>query len=88
MRQRAPNGSLGAQGAGYLLANVYMSSDIVAIDVATGRVLTHYSLTALVPRGVNTRGGDVLNGIARSPDGAQLLVTGKRWPLVYDVALD
>lgn len=65
-----------------------MSTDIVAVDVATGRLLARYSLASLVPRGVETRGGDVLNGIARAPGGGgRLLVTGKRWPAVYDVAL-
>jgi glutaminyl-peptide cyclotransferase len=61
-------------------ANVWHSDQIVRIDPGSGRVTAEVDAKALAP--ANRGSEDVLNGIARRPDGTWL-VTGKNWPTVY-----
>ncbi|HEU4642570.1 MAG TPA: glutaminyl-peptide cyclotransferase [Gemmatimonadaceae bacterium] len=68
---------------GELLANVYQSNWVVRIDPATGIVREAIDLTELYPDRPVT--ADVMNGIALAPDGRQLLLTGKRWPILFQV---
>jgi glutamine cyclotransferase len=68
---------------GEVLANVYRSNWVLRIDPSTGVVREAIDFTDLYPdRPVAT---DVMNGIALAPDGRQLLLTGKRWPVVFQV---
>jgi glutamine cyclotransferase len=61
-----------------------MSDMIVRIDPATGQVVGVLDLTGLLqtPRRDND---DVLNGIAYDPDGDRTFVSGKRWPLLFEI---
>lgn len=68
---------------GELLANVYQSDWVVRIDPATGAVREAIDLTDLYPDRPVT--ADVMNGIALAPDGRQWLLTGKRWPVLFEV---
>lgn len=61
-------------------ANVWQTSSIVRIDPADGRVTAIVDAGGLAPP--NPDKEDVLNGIARRPDGTWF-VTGKRWPTLY-----
>jgi len=61
-------------------ANVWQTSSIVRIDPASGRVTAVVDADGLAPP--NADHEDVLNGIARRPDGSWF-VTGKRWPTLY-----
>lgn len=71
---------------GTILANVWMTDDIVRIDPATGRVTTIYDASALEqPRPSNPDA--VLNGIAALPGSENVLVTGKLWNQMYEVRL-
>lgn len=71
---------------GTILANVWMTDDIVRIDPATGRVTTIYDASALErPRPANPDA--VLNGIAALPGSENVLVTGKLWTQQYEVRL-
>jgi glutamine cyclotransferase len=63
-------------------ANVWKTDSIVRIDPATGRVTAVVDAAGLGPS--NPGREDVLNGIARQPDGTWL-VTGKHWPTLYEV---
>lgn len=70
---------------GDVWANVYRTDDIVVIDPRTGRVRTRLDLTGLwayLPRGGRL---DVLNGIAWDRARDRVLVTGKWWPLGFDI---
>jgi glutamine cyclotransferase len=70
---------------GDVLANVYQSNWVLRIDPATGdvrEVLDFADLYADRPAGT-----DVMNGIALAPDGKQLLLTGKWWPVLFQVRL-
>jgi len=73
---------------GAVLANVWMTRDIVRIDPKTGVVNGVIDLSAL-PEESHPQGDRdaVANGIAYDPDGKRLFVTGKLWPHLYQVEL-
>lgn len=65
-------------------ANVFLTSDIVVFDAATGVVTARIDASALPNRstgGINA----VLNGIAHIPGTDRFYVTGKMWPDLYEV---
>ncbi len=69
-------------------ANIWQQDRIVAIDPTTGTVVGTADLSALVPDGVLDADSDnVLNGIAYHPDTGRFWVTGKRWPVMYELEL-
>ena len=71
---------------GAVLANVWMTDEIVRIDPATGAVTAIYDASALQqPRPANPDA--VLNGIAALPGSENVLLTGKLWPTMYEVRL-
>ena len=73
---------------GEILANVWMTDDIVRINPATGKVDGVIDLTGLLP--ATDRSGvqdDVLNGIAYDAKADRLFVTGKRWPKLFEIRL-
>jgi len=70
---------------GEVWANVWHTDMIVRIDPATGQVTGVLDLTGLLPRELRTGGEDVLNGIAYDPDGDRVFVSGKRWPLLFEL---
>jgi len=70
---------------GVLYANIYQSNWIVRIDPATGFVLGWIDLDNLVPADKRGSEADVMNGIAWDPATGHFFVTGKRWPMVYEV---
>jgi glutamine cyclotransferase len=72
---------------GIIFANVYPSDWIVRIDPASGSVLAWIDLARLWPAEDRPPGVDVLNGIAWDASAGHLLVTGKRWPLLYALRL-
>jgi glutamine cyclotransferase len=51
----------------------------------TGAVTRLLDFGSLYPR--RTSAADAMNGIAVAPDGKHLLLTGKFWPLVFQVRL-
>jgi glutaminyl-peptide cyclotransferase len=72
---------------GVLFANVYPSDWIVRIDAGSGTVLEWIDLARLLPARDRTPTTDVLNGIAWDAGAGLLLVTGKRWPWMYELRL-
>lgn len=73
---------------GDVWANVWLSDELVRIDLATGEVTAVVDLAELGPDNPASS-DDVLNGIAHRPDDPpnRLWVTGKRWPLLYEIEL-
>jgi glutamine cyclotransferase len=67
---------------GEIYANVWKTNWIVRIDPATGNIRGWINMTGLFTPG-NT--SDVLNGIAYDKITGHLLVTGKRWPSIFEV---
>ena len=72
---------------GTIFANVYRSDWIVRIDPDSGTVLEWIDLAGLLPERERTPTTDVLNGIAWDRNTGILLVTGKRWPWLYELRL-
>ncbi len=70
---------------GEVLANVYESNWVLRIDPATGLVRQTIDFADLYPDRPPT--AEVMNGIAVAPDGKQLLLTGKLWPVMFQVRL-
>ncbi len=68
----------------YVYANVWQTDLIVRIDPVTGRVLALADASDLgQPRPDDPNA--VLNGIAWDPDTETFLITGKDWPVMYEI---
>ncbi|GAA4091787.1 glutaminyl-peptide cyclotransferase [Mucilaginibacter panaciglaebae] len=76
---------------GKIYANVYTYDMILVIDPKTGAVLQKVDMSNLWPESHRPSGYDntnnVLNGIAWDEKGKRLLVTGKKWPHIYQISL-
>ena len=65
---------------GILLANIYQSEQIVGIDLNSGIVVLNIDASGLRPQGAG-----VMNGIAFDSTTQSLWITGKEWPVMYNV---
>jgi glutaminyl-peptide cyclotransferase len=70
---------------GDLLANVYQSNWVLRIDPATGVVRQLLDFADLYSD--RPASAEVMNGISTAPDSGQLLLTGKLWPVMFEVRL-
>ena len=70
---------------GVLYANVWRTTRIARIDLASGEVIDWIELAALVPRTTPGRRIGVANGIAHDAESGRLVVTGKLWPVLYEI---
>lgn len=68
---------------GAIYANVYQENFILKIDPKTGKVLAKIDCLDVTRKGRGA--GDVLNGIAFNPKTGNFLLTGKNWPLMFEV---
>ena len=71
---------------GEVWANVWQTDRIARIDPGSGRVVGWIDLTGLLAD--EDRGGrrvDVLNGIAYEASTGRVFVTGKLWPVLYEI---
>lgn len=69
-----------------VLANIWYSDDIVAIDPTSGQVRARIRFNTLYPAEVRkVERADVLNGIAYDADTGELILTGKLWGKLYRV---
>lgn len=71
---------------GFIYANIYTTDDIVKIDPATGEIVAKvnmrplsYSVRNLHPTALE------MNGIAYDATKDKIYVTGKAWPIMYEV---
>jgi glutaminyl-peptide cyclotransferase len=72
---------------GEVYANIWLTDEIVRIDPATGIVQGWIDLRGILPEELRTPATDVLNGIAYDIEGDRLFVTGKFWPLLFEIRL-
>jgi glutamine cyclotransferase len=72
---------------GGVVANVWLSDELVWIDTSSGAVTAHIDASALVPDDAQVRANRdaVLNGVAHDPEGGRWWLTGKLWPYLYEV---
>lgn len=69
---------------GFIYANVWQKPIILKINPANGEVVGKFDFTDIAAQ--NTKGSDdVLNGIAFKGD--HMIITGKNWPKIYEVAI-
>jgi len=70
---------------GEILANIWLTDRIARIDPGSGRVLGWIDVSAL-RREAGAMGTDqVANGIAWDAVGRHLYVTGKEWPVMFEI---
>jgi glutaminyl-peptide cyclotransferase len=65
-------------------ANLYERDEIARIDPESGRVTALIDASGLLV-GADRAGAEVLNGIAYRPETDTFLLTGKRWPKLFEV---
>lgn len=72
---------------GEVWANIWQEDRVARIDPATGRVLGWIDFSALVPPDLRRSREAVLNGIAYDPETDRLFITGKNWPVLYEIRM-
>jgi len=74
---------------GRVWANVWYDDRLVRIDPASGRVDGYLDLRDLLTDDERAALADdaVLNGVAWRPETGTLLVTGKRWPALFELRI-
>lgn len=70
-----------------VFANIYGKSKIVLIDLKSGTISHTLDLKALIPEEVPNNMDYVLNGIAYNPKTDTYYITGKQWPVMYEIAI-
>lgn len=70
---------------GQLWANVWQTEQIVVINPDNGQVTATVSLAGLRPTTTRNNQESVANGIAFDPKTGRIFVTGKNWPVLYQV---
>ena len=70
---------------GVVYANIWYKNDIVAIRLKTGVVERVIDCSGLVRQARIQNPEDVLNGIAYNPVTQTFFVTGKNWPVMFEV---
>ena len=72
---------------GRIYANVWFNDFIFEIDPESGKVLRIIDCEPLVKQITSLKEEDVLNGIAYDKDKDRFFITGKYWPLIFEVKI-
>ena len=72
---------------GEIFANVWRTDLIVRINPQSGCVTSVLNLKGMLPAAERTERTDVLNGIAYDISNHRLIVTGKRWPKLFEITV-
>ena len=72
---------------GEILANIWHSDRIARVSPASGKVLGWIDLAGLLPESQRSSPEAVLNGIAYDAATDRLFVTGKLWPLIFEIRI-
>lgn len=70
---------------GFIYANVWFKPVVLKINPGTGEVVGKFDFTQITKENNQGNEENVLNGIAFK--GENMLVTGKNWPKIYEVAI-
>lgn len=71
---------------GYIYANKWLTNEILKIDPNTGYVVAKLDLSRQVAEVKNKfAGAQEMNGIAYDSITGKTYVTGKKWPLIYEI---
>lgn len=70
----------------FIYANVYETNFIIKIDPSSGQIAGRLDLTSLANEAKSRYPGSMeMNGIAHDPASGKIYVTGKMWPIVYEI---
>jgi glutamine cyclotransferase len=72
---------------GEIYANVWHSERIARISPKDGHVIAWIDLTGILPESERIDSESVLNGIAYDALHDRIFVTGKQWPVVYEIEI-
>ncbi len=72
---------------GDLYINVYTQNNVVVLDTLSGKVKSNIDCSILENEG-RVVGSDVLNGIAYNPITGKTYMTGKYWPVLFEVTFE
>jgi glutaminyl-peptide cyclotransferase len=70
---------------GEIWANVWKTERIVRIDPYTGYVIGWINLSGLRPASTLSNNAHVANGIAYDKERNRIFITGKCWPVLYEI---
>jgi glutamine cyclotransferase len=70
---------------GYIYANIYQTDFIAMIDSGSGNVTGMIDASSLYQHLQRSPKMDVLNGIAYNPESGYFYITGKNWPIIFEV---
>lgn len=70
---------------GEIWANIWHSDLIIRIDPQSGRTNSFLDLKGILPREMQTEPEAVLNGIAYDAQAKRIFVSGKLWPLLFEI---
>jgi len=76
---------------GFVFANIYLTDYIIKIDPANGHVIGKLDLSGLLEKSgkqVDKERGYVLNGIAYDSTKNSFYITGKKWPVLYEMKIN
>lgn len=72
---------------GEIWANIYQKPYIARINKETGKVIEFLNFKSFVPKGYEQDAERVLNGIASDAANGTIYVTGKKWPVMYELKI-
>jgi len=72
---------------GQIFANVYMTNTIVRIDPKTGAVTGKLDCYGILEQRYRHKDIDVLNGIAHNAETGLYYITGKNWPILFEIEI-
>lgn len=72
---------------GEIWANIYQTSYIARINPQTGRVIEFLNFRGYIPKGFENDVDHVLNGIAWDAASGTVYLTGKNWPVLYELRI-
>lgn len=70
---------------GEIWANIYQTPYVARINVKTGEVIEFLNFKGFIPKGYEKDTERVLNGIAWDAASGTIYVTGKNWPVAYEL---
>jgi glutamine cyclotransferase len=72
---------------GEVFANIWQTERIARIDPESGSVVGWLDLSGIADSLDENTIVDVLNGIAYDVEGSRLFVTGKLWPMLFEIEI-
>jgi glutamine cyclotransferase len=72
---------------GKIFANVWTTDNVAIIDPVDGSVTGWLDLSGLLDARYYNNSTDVLNGITYDAESDRMFVTGKRWPLLFEIVM-